>query len=94
MAIEFDWAILITRPLIPLEPISLCGFLAGRTLQRQVLATEPSRGHRQTYLTDQLWLSIHGWRLRRQLLDGIALAVAFLLMTRSGSRISDDMNPD
>jgi hypothetical protein len=45
-------------------------------------------------LADRLWLSIRGWRLRRQRLDGVALAVAFLLMTRTGSRIADDPNPD
>ena len=37
-------------------------------------------------LADRLWLSIHGWRLRRQLLHGFALAVMFLLMSRSKSR--------
>ena len=45
-------------------------------------------------LADRLWLSIHGWRLRRRLLDGIALAVACLLMTRSGRRMAGDPNPD
>jgi rhamnosyltransferase len=45
-------------------------------------------------LADRLWLSIRGWRLRRQRLDGVALAVAFLLMTRTGSRSADDPNPD
>ncbi len=58
----------------------------GKFLSNTPAETEILLRVQRLSLADRLWLSIHGWRLRRQLLDGIALAVVFLLMSRSTSR--------